>query len=106
MDLVWSREFQIALLCFLLPIAMAAVLYRRVLKSRLGRRRPWLVGEVGLRRVLDQPEPQSQLQPEPQPVLRMADVPHAAAPPTRESLDQSLENLRRTLVEFQGAIQQ
>jgi hypothetical protein len=103
MDAVWSREFQIALLCVLAPMAMAAVVvYRRVRKSRRGRRRRWLSSEVGLRRVLDQAEPQ----PEPQPMLRMARVPHATAPPTPESLRESLQNLRRTLVEFQEAIQQ
>jgi uncharacterized membrane protein len=115
MDVVWSREFQIALLCFLAPMAIAGVVvYCRVRKLRQGRRRPWLSGEVGLRRVLDQgeppsqpqPKPQFRPQPEPQPKLRMAGVPHATAPPTPESLRESLQNLRRTLVEFQEAIQQ
>jgi hypothetical protein len=98
MDVVWSREFQVALLCFLTPMALAAgLVYRRVWKSDLRRRRKRIqVTQASVRRVLEQSAP---------PVVAVA-APAKADPQALHSLQQPLENLRQCLVEFRTSIQQ
>ena len=95
MDVVWSREFLVALLCFLTPMAMAAgLVYRRVRKSDLCRRRKRVqMTEASVRRVLEQAAPQAMT------------VARQTAPVTLQSLQQPLENLRQCLVEFRTSIQ-
>ena len=106
MAVVWSHEFLVALLCFLVPMAIGALLvYRRVVKSHLVRRRKRkAVTEATVRQVLEQAQP-AVAAPVVQPAIATPvthDEPAAAPLP---SLQQSLENLRRTLVEFRGSLQ-
>ena len=103
MDVVWSRDFLIALLAFVTPMALAALLvYRRVVKSDLVRRRMRMkMTEATVRRVL---------QPVETPAVVAAPVVDAAPPTTaaaasEQSLQQSLENLRQVLMDFRSSIQ-
>ncbi|HEY1240186.1 MAG TPA: hypothetical protein VGF16_06495 [Bryobacteraceae bacterium] len=96
MHALWSREFGLALLGFLVPTAIAAgFVYRRLLKSsrcRKGVERR--VTEACAQYVLDTAEP-----------VRVEVTVHAGAV-TVQSIRQPLDNLRQRLVEFRGSIQQ
>lgn len=102
MDVVWSREFLVALLSFMAPVMLgAALVCRRMLKSDLRRRRNRVrMTEAHARRALGEGP-------------LVAAVPAAAAvvadpvaPATLQSLEQPLENLRQCLVAFRSSIQQ
>ncbi|HLK49829.1 MAG TPA: hypothetical protein VKT49_16920 [Bryobacteraceae bacterium] len=97
MAVVWSREFLITLLCFLTPTVIAALLvYRRVAKSQLVRRRKRkAVTEAVVRQVLEQA----------QPTIAPLVAQQETAAASHASLQESLENLRRCLVEFRGSLQ-
>jgi len=94
MHAVWSREFGLALLGFLMPTTIAAAfVYRRLLKSNRCRKRvERRVTEACAQYVAAEPERA------PEPV-------HVGAV-TVESIRQPLDNLRQRLVEFRGSIQQ
>ena len=113
MDAVWSREFVVAVVCFVTPVALAAgLVYRRVLKSDLRRRRrPQKVtvgGVAAPARTQTAPVVKPDT-PEATPAVAAAPEPSAAAkqagPVKRESLEESLENLRQSLLEFRSSIQ-
>src|SRR5579872_6653314 len=92
MDVVWSVQFLIALVCFMAPTIVAArFVYRRVLS--LGRRRQ----RIERKRV------QAQVQAAP----RQAAVLAVCAPsPVRwASIHQPIENLRQRLIEFRASLQ-
>ena len=104
MDVVWSRDFLIALLSFVTPTALAALLvYRRMVRSDLVRRRMRMkMTEATVRRALQPSEPP------PAPAVVVAPVATAPAPAavaSGQSLQQSLENLRRVLMDFRSSIQ-
>ena len=93
--MLWSREFLVALLCFLSPMSLAAgLLYRRLRKSDLCRRRKRVeVTRASVRRLLEPAAPE---------VLAVAPQ---TAPVALQSLRQPLANLRQCLVEFRTSIQ-
>ena len=109
MDVVWSREFLIALLSFVTPTALAALLvYRRMVKSDLVRRRMRVkMTEATVRRALQASEPPRAPAVVVEPVVAAAPAmaPAAAAVASGQSLQQSLENLRRVLMDFRSSIQ-
>src|SRR5690348_6411634 len=94
MDVVWSVQFLIALVCFMTPTIVAArLVYRRIVAS--GRRREQVV-----RRVV-QPQVQQASQPSDATVVVCAE----AAPVTLASMHQPIVNLRERLVEFRASLQ-
>src|SRR5690242_524141 len=85
MDAVWSREFLVALLVFLVPTAVAAgFAYRWIRRSSLCRKR-----------VASLPES----------LPKVSDKSEAAAPARPQSIHDALEKLKQRLVEFRTLIQ-
>ena len=101
MDAVWSREFLMALASFLTPVVVgAALLYRRVSRSHLCRRKNRvLVTKASMRRVMeDRAQPAADIRPS-------AEI-RPSAPRPLHTLEQPLANLRQCLVAFRTSIQQ
>lgn len=93
MDVVWSVQFLIALVCFMMPTIVAArLVYRRIVAS--GRRRERVVRSV-----------QPKVQPAPQPSELAVVVCAEAAPARLASMHQPIVNLRERLVEFRASLQ-
>jgi len=98
MDVVWSVQFLVALVCFMAPTVIAArMVYRRILASELCRKRA--PGKS--------PEPSVAVAPQPT-------APEAIAPPPTEpapipfplaTIRQPIENLRQRLLEFRASLQ-
>ena len=94
MDVVWSVQFLIALVCFMTPTIVAArLVYRRIVAS--GRRRERVVRSVV----------QPQVQPEPQPSKLALVICAETAPVRLASMHQPIVNLRERLVEFRASLQ-
>ena len=100
MNAVWSREFLMALASFVLPVAAgAALLYRRLLRSHLCRRKNRVrVTKASMRRVMEEAAQPAAVRPP-------AEI-RPSAPPTLHTLEQPLANLRQSLVAFRTSIQE
>ena len=93
MDVVWSVQFLVALVCFMAPTIVAArMVYRRIVSSGLCRQR---TSQPAIEQIAA-PTPQAPV-PEVQPV--------APAPVGLGSIHQPIENLRQRLVEFRASLQ-
>lgn len=95
MDVVWSVQFLIALVCFMTPTIVAAgLIYRRLLTSNLGQKRR------AVRKAVEE-----MVRPAPQ-QSELAVVAAAVPAPVRlASMHQPIENLRERLVEFRASLQ-
>lgn len=93
MDVVWSVQFLVALVCFMAPTIVAArMVYRRIVSSGLCRRQtPQRAVERIVATARQAPMPEVQ--------------PVAPAPAGLGSMHQPIENLRQRLVEFRASLQ-
>jgi hypothetical protein len=100
MDVVWSVQFLIALVCFMAPTIVAArLVYRRIVISDLRRNRT--VRKANPVRVQPAAPPTEAKLPEPEVIAAAA----APVPFRSPSMHLPIENLRLRLIEFRGSLQ-